>query len=224
MVLIGGTHLLSPSLLWLQIVAACHCGKLSKPVRCSQSQFSCGKLCGKRLACGHRCPHKCHAGDCPACTLSATVTCHCAAETKTLPCSQSDFHCDRICGKALPCGRHRCGKVCHGGACGGCPMEGPRLCPCGKVCAVPATVSSVKLTFTVCNLTHNAAALSPTCVYLLNLHLVCMRLQMRSFLLHMVNCSINSQLHTFYRLVQNVQVQQSISQASRGRSADIALL
>lgn len=124
----------SPSLTWLQIVAACHCGKLSKPVRCSQSQFSCGKLCGKRLACGHRCPHKCHAGGCPACTLSATVTCHCGAESQTLACSQSDFHCDRVCGKALPCGRHRCERVCHGGTCGGCPMEGPRLCPCGKVC------------------------------------------------------------------------------------------
>lgn len=123
-----------PPLAWLQIVAACHCGKLSKPVRCSQSQFSCGKLCGRRLACGHRCPHKCHAGDCPACTLSATVTCHCGAESRTLACSRSDFHCNRVCGKALPCGRHQCERVCHGGACGGCPMEGPRLCPCGKVC------------------------------------------------------------------------------------------
>ncbi|KAL3132442.1 hypothetical protein ABBQ32_008998 [Trebouxia sp. C0010 RCD-2024] len=83
-----------------QIVAACHCGKLSKPVRCSQSQFSCGKLCGKHLPCGH---------------------------------SRSDFQCERVCGRALPCARHRCEKVCHEGACGGCPMEGPRLCPCGKV-------------------------------------------------------------------------------------------
>ena len=117
----------------LQIESACHCGKVSKPVRCSHSRFSCGKLCGKRLPCGHRCPHKCHAGTCPACILSATVSCHCGAETKMLPCSQSDFHCDRVCGKALSCGRHRCEKVCHEGSCGGCPMEGPRLCPCGKV-------------------------------------------------------------------------------------------
>ncbi|KAL0054055.1 hypothetical protein WJX82_003098 [Trebouxia sp. C0006] len=38
-----------------QIVSPCHCEKVSKPVRCSQANFSCGKLCGKRLACGHRC-------------------------------------------------------------------------------------------------------------------------------------------------------------------------
>lgn len=118
---------------WPQIIAACHCGKLRRPVRCSQSQFTCGKLCGRRLPCGHRCPHKCHAGNCPACSLSAAFSCHCGAETKTLPCSQSDFQCERVCGRGLPCGRHRCERVCHEGACGGCPMEGPRLCPCGKV-------------------------------------------------------------------------------------------
>ena len=123
----------------LQITSACHCGKLSRAVRCSQSSFSCGKLCGQRLPCGHRCPHKCHPGDCPACSLTATVTCHCGADTKTLPCRQSDFHCDRVCGKRLSCGRHTCEEVCHGGPCPGCPMEGPRLCPCGKVCVpVPA--------------------------------------------------------------------------------------
>lgn len=125
--------------LCMQIVSPCHCGKVAKPVRCSQANFSCGKLCGKRLSCGHRCPHKCHPGNCPDCTLTATVSCHCGAEAQTLPCSQRDFHCDRVCGKVLSCGRHSCDKVCHGGACGGCPMEGPRLCPCGKV-QVPAFV------------------------------------------------------------------------------------
>lgn len=116
-----------------QVMSACHCGKVNKPVRCSQANFSCGKLCGSRLPCGHRCPHKCHPGRCPDCALTARVSCHCGAETQTLPCSQRDFHCNRGCGKMLSCGRHRCEKVCHEGPCGGCPMEGPRLCPCGKV-------------------------------------------------------------------------------------------
>ena len=119
--------------LCMQIVSPCHCEKVSKPVRCSQANFSCGKLCGKRLACGHRCPHKCHSGTCPECMLTATVSCHCGAETQKLPCSQRDFQCDRVCGKVLACGRHKCENVCHDGSCGGCPMEGPRLCPCGKV-------------------------------------------------------------------------------------------
>ena len=119
--------------LCMQIVSPCHCEKVSKPVRCSQANFSCGKLCGKRLACGHRCPHKCHPGTCPECMLTATVNCHCGAETQTLLCSQRDLRCDRVCGKVLACGRHKCEKVCHDGSCGGCPMEGLRLCPCGKV-------------------------------------------------------------------------------------------
>lgn len=36
-------------------------------------------------------------------------------------------------GKPLACGRHMCEKVCHAGPCGGCPFEGVRTCPCGKV-------------------------------------------------------------------------------------------
>ena len=119
--------------LCMQIVSPCHCEKVRKPVRCSQANFSCGKLCGKRLACGHRCPHRCHPGTCPECMLTATVNCHCGAETQTLLCSQRDLRCDRVCGKVLACGRHKCEKVCHDGSCGGCPMEGLRLCPCGKV-------------------------------------------------------------------------------------------
>ncbi|KAL0034329.1 hypothetical protein WJX77_009558 [Trebouxia sp. C0004] len=34
-----------------QIVLPCHCEKVSKPVRCSKANFSCGRLCGKRLPC-----------------------------------------------------------------------------------------------------------------------------------------------------------------------------
>ena len=132
----------------MQIVSPCHCEKVGKPVRCSQANFSCGKLCGKRLACGHRCPHKCHSGTCPDCMLTATVSCHCGAETQTLPCSERDFRCDLVCGKVLACGRHKCEEVCHDGSCGGCPMEGLRLCPCGKV-SVSVQMSEIALLLVV---------------------------------------------------------------------------
>ena len=60
-------------LVFAQVEAICHCGKVSKAVRCSQADFSCGKLCGQSLACGHRCPHRCHPGPCPQCTLTGTA-------------------------------------------------------------------------------------------------------------------------------------------------------
>jgi NF-X1-type zinc finger protein NFXL1 len=37
-----------------------------------------------------------------------------------------------VCGKQYSCGRHRCLKVCHAGACGDCPTAGERTCPCGS--------------------------------------------------------------------------------------------
>lgn len=45
-----------------QVTAKCHCGKVEAEKRCHQSRFSCGKLCGRRHSCGHRCPITCHDG------------------------------------------------------------------------------------------------------------------------------------------------------------------
>ncbi|KAK9820436.1 hypothetical protein WJX72_010343 [[Myrmecia] bisecta] len=115
------------------VTSSCFCGKESARRRCGQHTFSCKKLCGRRLACGHRCPLRCHPGDCPDCSLTGTYSCACGAETRKLPCSLRMFHCTRVCGRPLACGRHTCQQVCHTGNCGGCPREGPRSCPCGKV-------------------------------------------------------------------------------------------
>lgn len=104
-------------------------------------------------------------------------------------------------------------------------MEGPRLCPCGKVCKT-STVSSVQRTVAVCSLTYSdsAAAVSLTCAYLLGVDLASMRqLQIQSLLLNTLNCSVNSLSRTFHWLVQTVMVEQRISQASCSSSADIAL-
>ena len=50
-----------------------------------------------------------------------------------MPCAVAEYQCGRVCSKVLGCGRHRCERVCHAGACGGCPSAGLRRCPCGKV-------------------------------------------------------------------------------------------
>lgn len=60
-----------------KVEATCHCGIVSKTARCSQADFTCGKLCGQKLACGHRCPHRCHPGPCPHCTLTGTTFLSC---------------------------------------------------------------------------------------------------------------------------------------------------
>ena len=73
------------------------------------------------------------AGECPPCQLTSSRTCQCGAETAALSCSVAPFQCDRVCDAALGCGRHRCERRCHAGACGSCPEEGVRHCPCGKV-------------------------------------------------------------------------------------------
>ena len=48
------------------------------------------------------------------------------------PCDEDDWQCDKPCNKILPCGFHRCERICHDKACGNCPRSGERSCPCGK--------------------------------------------------------------------------------------------
>lgn len=114
------------------VQASCYCGKEETQRRCHQARFCCHKLCGRRHACGHRCPQKCHEGPCPPCGLQRRQTCTCGAETAEVPCAAGDFRCAKPCGQPLSCGRHRCQAVCHAGDCAECPLAGPRPCPCGK--------------------------------------------------------------------------------------------
>eukprot|EP00884_Botryococcus_braunii_P007472 jgi/Botrbrau1/16726/Bobra.0276s0006.1 len=118
----------------LQVDMACYCGKKVERRRCrGGTSWSCGCLCGRRMECGHRCPLRCHSGDCPPCSLAGKHVCECGSEERTVACSQRVFQCGRVCGKELPCGRHKCERVCHSGACGDCPLSAARTCPCGKV-------------------------------------------------------------------------------------------
>ncbi|EIE25322.1 hypothetical protein COCSUDRAFT_65191 [Coccomyxa subellipsoidea C-169] len=115
------------------VMAACFCGKASAERRCAASGWSCKKLCGKRLPCGHRCPAICHLGDCKSCSLTGEYACACGAVTERRRCEERVFNCGRVCGKTLGCDRCNCDRVCHSGSCGECPRAGVRTCPCGKV-------------------------------------------------------------------------------------------
>ncbi|MEW5303405.1 MAG: hypothetical protein WDW38_001729 [Sanguina aurantia] len=127
----------------LVIDARCHCGKQGMRMRCGHHTFSCEQECGRDLGCGHRCEEACHVGACPPCPVLGSYRCDCGRQLSERPCAERAFQCEGKCGKLLACGCHSCEKVCHAGACGTCPRDGERTCPCGK-----ATYSQLSCTET----------------------------------------------------------------------------
>ncbi|XP_064455279.1 protein shuttle craft-like [Ornithodoros turicata] len=119
----------------------CHCGRITRCVRCSQQQdLSCGDPCGQLLNCEiHTCDVPCHAGGCKPCEKIVTQRCYCSKKSKEVTCTKemnvsSEYSCGESCGRPLECGSHDCSKPCHFGECGDCPRL-PHLvlsCPCGQ--------------------------------------------------------------------------------------------
>ncbi|KAG0219060.1 FKBP12-associated protein [Mortierella sp. NVP41] len=99
------------------VAKPCMCRKSKMPnVPCYISQPSCGKVCGKRLDCGHKCTKSCHSGECTA--------------------PPSDV-CNQPCPKPRKSCGHRCGVACHGDT--PCPEDHPcqvlivSSCKCGHL-------------------------------------------------------------------------------------------
>ncbi|KAK3300043.1 uncharacterized protein B0H64DRAFT_379796 [Chaetomium fimeti] len=117
----------------------CWCGKDidPKPIP-GLSPHTCGQTCSKsRAGCPHRCSLMCHAGPCPPCTLMGpTQSCFCGKHTATRKCIETDYRknwsCQDRCGDLLPCGEHRCTRICHSGLCGPCQIPTLSICYCGK--------------------------------------------------------------------------------------------
>lgn len=98
----------------------CHCGRtiVPAPVRCGTPLPVCPYQCTRPTECGHRPePHNCHEDDisCPKCTMLVTKTCQCEKKNlvTNVMCYQETISCFKICGKDLPCGEHKCKKICH---------------------------------------------------------------------------------------------------------------
>ncbi|KAI1889263.1 hypothetical protein AGOR_G00177340 [Albula goreensis] len=126
------------------VTKACICGKTNQPVRCGlTAAIQCGMVCGAVLGCGeHRCAQVCHGAQCQPCPLLTQQVCYCGVQSREVPCGKDQdkfdgfghFSCQRLCGKQLDCGNHRCEQTCHSGPCQSCPRL-PRLvrsCPCGQ--------------------------------------------------------------------------------------------
>ncbi|PIA16824.1 hypothetical protein COEREDRAFT_86597 [Coemansia reversa NRRL 1564] len=145
----------------------CFCGRLSYQPRCGadfdpvEGIKSCGTVCGEVLGCGlHKCEQPCHSGLCPPCAHQEQQLCYCGQHTRVARCGDGKpertfvirqtgepaesttgyYSCGEICGEALDCGNHKCGRSCHPRADplvlahGECPLDPTRAsaCHCGK--------------------------------------------------------------------------------------------
>ncbi|KAI4302538.1 hypothetical protein MLD38_038269 [Melastoma candidum] len=127
----------------------CFCGKRSDPPSdLYLTPHSCGEPCGKPLErdsphadegnedfCPHVCVLPCHPGPCPPCKAFAPPRdCPCGKKTITARCSdrRSFRTCGQLCDKLLECGRHRCERICHVGACDSCTAAFSAPCFCRK--------------------------------------------------------------------------------------------
>jgi transcriptional repressor NF-X1 len=76
-------------------------------------QPTCEGNCKKVYPCGHKCPLKCHLGNCPPCLEPIKKTCRCGKEEfLNSNCSSIAPNCGQLCGFPMKCG-HICQKVCH---------------------------------------------------------------------------------------------------------------
>eukprot|EP00035_Acanthoeca_spectabilis_P008164 m.149377 g.149377 ORF g.149377 m.149377 type:complete len:832 (+) comp14234_c1_seq4:685-3180(+) len=112
---------------------SCPCGRVKSTAPCSEEVPLCGATCGKPLPCGHRCPDRCHQGECGPCHQMARKTCRCGGLSKDAPCSSKPLLCARKCGVPKQCGRHACKrKCCDGSNCPPCEEVCNRRLPCGQ--------------------------------------------------------------------------------------------
>ncbi|XP_075903772.1 transcriptional repressor NF-X1 isoform X2 [Nelusetta ayraudi] len=123
----------------------CHCGLtvLYPPIACGTKPPECKNICTRRHECEHAVLHNCHGEEkCPPCTHLIQKWCMGKHEQRSnIPCHLQDISCGLTCNKTLPCGDHRCRRICHRAECvgeGGCRQPCVRPRPdCGHPCSAP---------------------------------------------------------------------------------------
>ncbi|KAG7176998.1 protein shuttle craft-like [Homarus americanus] len=124
----------------------CHCGAsvIYPPVPCGTKPPACENPCRRSQNCPHEASHLCHPDEpCPPCTMLVDKQCfgNHKLMRRTL-CYLTAVSCGGVCGFPLPCGLHKCQRVCHERP---CVPEGT-LCiqkclkprdTCGHPCANP---------------------------------------------------------------------------------------
>lgn len=128
----------------------CHCGAsvIYPPVPCGTRPPECTQTCARVHECDHPVYHSCHSEEkCPPCTFLTQKWCMGKHEFRSnIPCHLVDISCGLPCGATLPCGMHKCQRLCHKGEClvdEACkqPCITPRA-DCGHPCMAPCHTSS----------------------------------------------------------------------------------
>ncbi|AAS51707.2 ADL213Wp [Eremothecium gossypii ATCC 10895] len=135
----------------------CWCGKQVNLDPNYINPNSCGQTCGAPI-CQHGCSKLCHLGPHEECMVRIDFKCRCGKLTEEIPCYEAkaakrNFSCDQPCGLPMPCGIHKCERVCHNGPCGPCKEEiaGDIKCYCGlttrnkMVCSEVSVVARSKV-------------------------------------------------------------------------------
>ncbi|XP_064973085.1 NF-X1-type zinc finger protein NFXL1-like [Musa acuminata AAA Group] len=138
------------SVLAKDLAYSCFCGSRGDPPNdLYLTPHSCGGPCRKPLdrtpavpdadndesRCPHVCVLQCHPGPCPPCKAFAPRRpCPCGKKTIVRRCSdrESPLTCGQQCDRLLSCGRHRCERICHTGACSPCRVLVTASCFCNK--------------------------------------------------------------------------------------------
>lgn len=102
----------------------------------------CRERCTRKLGCGlHACNALCHAGSCPPCPLTVTLSCACGGTRRTFPCGKAPkaLVCRLPCQRVPTCHhRERQRHPCHSGPCPPCTQVcGAALSRCGHTCPLP---------------------------------------------------------------------------------------
>lgn len=102
----------------------CRCGLYTKELPCSKS-YSCEMKCKRMRDCNkHTCNRKvnwfffCFGFSIEMLIIHNAFQC----------CDGQCPPCDKVCGKMLSCGKHKCTSLCHNGLCYPCTLKAPVKC------------------------------------------------------------------------------------------------
>lgn len=127
----------------------CHCGSSRVSTTCQDMQLglqpSCERVCKASLSCArHICMNRCCSGHQAsqariARRPKARQAAQLAARYEEI---EAEHLCTKSCGRALSCGNHSCGVLCHSGPCPSCLVASfdDLTCHCGRT-SIPAPVA-----------------------------------------------------------------------------------
>lgn len=135
-----------PNVIWTEITCNCGAELLYPPLPCGTQKPPCKRPCSRRHRCEHPPKHPCHDDpECPPCIEFVSRLCYGGHEVRnSILCYETGISCGKFCQKALPCGVHKCSKVCHDGDCPKCTQKCLKIrSECQHYCGLPCHQSTI---------------------------------------------------------------------------------